>query len=424
MHSAKWIGIVVGGLFALLALAALVLTQLVDPNRYKGPIERQVAAATGRAFKLEGAIELSFFPWLALTTGAAELPAPAGFPERHFLRWREAHVGVRLLPLLRGELVVDRVRLVGLDARFAKAADGRVNWSFETGAAHENAAGEAATRLPDIAGIELRDSRLVYTDAVSGMELRLDDLALDLEPIRSGVPMRVGAEATVSRPGLPERAAVNLKSLVTLGPPIELVDTALTGKLLGGRFAADGVPWRLGAPRLGYDAASGAVTAPEWQLGFNEAKLKGTLSANLNDPVSVEGEMALAPVSLRETLAAAGVDVPPTRARDAWSQFELGAGFRYSGDSFTIDPLKMRLDDTNVTGRVTRSGEGEGIVHFSLHADRMDLGRYLKPEGTPSEPFVFPAAMLKALHAEGALDIDEATLDGVQMKGVRLGAEP
>ena len=37
---------------------------------------------------------------------------------------------------------------------------------------------------------------------------------------------------------------------------------------------------------------------------------------------------------------------------------------------------------------------------------------------------MFPAAALKALRAEGTLDLDEATLDGVTMKGVRLGAGP
>jgi hypothetical protein len=54
----------------------------------------------------------------------------------------------------------------------------------------------------------------------------------------------------------------------------------------------------------------------------------------------------------------------------------------------------------------------------------MDLGRYLKPEDVASEPFVFPIAALKALRAEGTLDIDEATLEGVKMRGVRLSAGP
>jgi len=54
----------------------------------------------------------------------------------------------------------------------------------------------------------------------------------------------------------------------------------------------------------------------------------------------------------------------------------------------------------------------------------MDLDRYLKPEDAPSEPFVFPVAALKALRAEGTLEIDEGVLGGARLRGIRLGAEP
>jgi AsmA protein len=80
----KWVVIGAGGLLALLVIAALILTQLVDPNRYRGPIERQVTAVTGRAFRLQGDIDLTFFPWLSLTTGPAALSSPRVWPYRPF----------------------------------------------------------------------------------------------------------------------------------------------------------------------------------------------------------------------------------------------------------------------------------------------------------------------------------------------------
>lgn len=413
----KWLAIGLGGLLALLLGAAFILTQLVDPNRYRGPIEREVAAATGRAFRLQGDIELTFFPWLSLTTGAAELPSPAGFPEPQFLRWREAHVGVRLLPLLRGELVVDRVRLVGLDARLVKAADGRVNWAFNSATEDTQTAGT----LPDIAGIELRDSRLAYEDTAGGTLIRLDDVELDAGPIRTGVPMRVAAGATVSKQGLAERVVADVNTVLTLGPPLLLADTAIEGKLQGGRFAAGGVPWRFAATSVSYDAVSGAVAAPAWELRFNDAEIRGATTATLGRTPSASGTLSLAPVSLRETLAAAGIELPATRDPDAWKTVKIGAGFRVAGSSMQVDPLDIVLDDTHLTGRVTRDA---GVIHFALRGDTLDIGRYLKPEDAPSEPFVFPTAALKALQVEGTLDIDDATLDGVRMKGVRLGAGP
>ena len=415
MRVLKWVVIGSGGLLALLVIAALILTQLVDPNLYRGPIERQVTAATGRAFRLQGDIDLTFFPWLSLTTGPAALSSPPDFPEPQFLHWREAHVGVRLLPLLRGELVVDRVRLVGLEARLLRAADGRVNWAFESGAT------DARGTLPDIEGIELRDSQLNYEDATSGTRLRLDDLRLDLGPVRTGAPLRVEAAATVSSPAVPERASVSIATVVTLGPPLLLANTEVSGKLFDGRFAESGIPWRFAAPSLRYEPANGAVAAPAWELDFNEARIRGATTAALGDTPSASGTLSLAPVSLRGTLAAAGIELPRARDPDAYKTVKLSAGFRVSGQSLQIEPLEIVLDDTRLTGRVTRD---EGVIRFSLQGDRMDLGRYLKPEDVESEPFVFPTAALKALRAEGTLDIDEATLEGVKMRGVRLSAGP
>lgn len=433
MRIAKWLLIGSGALLAALVLAALVLTQLVDPGRYKGVIERQVAAATGREFRLTGDIDLAFFPWLALTTGAAELPAPAGFDDPRFLAWREAHVGVRLLPLLRGELVVDRIRLVGLEAWLVRQADGRVNWAFDAatdGATPQAARGEGSSvldSLPDIAGIELRESRIAYVDVAAGSQLRLDDLRLDVEPVRAGTPMRISAAAVVSKTELAERLSFELDARATPGPPVLIENAKLEGRLLGGRrFAAEGVPWQFAAPRLRYDAASGALDVPEWRLGFDQARIAGALSATLGDSPAAEGRLELAPVSLRATLAAAGVQLPPTRDRAAYGRASMAAGLRLSDGMLQIEPLDIQLDDTHLTGRVTRdAGEGdEAVIRFALHADRMDLDRYLKPEDAPSEPFVFPAAALKALRAEGTLEIDEGVLGGARLRGIRLGAEP
>ncbi len=250
MRIAKWVTIVLGGLAALAVLAALVLTLAVDPNRYRGAIERQVAASTGREFRLQGDIELSFFPWLALTTGAAELRSPPGFPEPRFLRWRAAHVGVRLVPLLRGELLVDRVRIEGLDARLVRAADGRTNWSFDAGTPDPASSGAGHESLPDVAGIELREAHVVFDDFAAAKSYVADVRRLDVAPIRRGVPMQVELEATLSQAAHAERAAVRLAARVIPGPPPGIDALSLTGTLRDGRFGAAGVPLGFRAPRI------------------------------------------------------------------------------------------------------------------------------------------------------------------------------
>ena len=102
----------------LLGLAVLVW--VVDPNAFKPRIEAAVREATGRDFTLVGDIELGFFPWLALRTGTGQFGNPPGFPAEPMASWQQAQLGAKLLPLIRGELEVDRIRLEGADMRLTR----------------------------------------------------------------------------------------------------------------------------------------------------------------------------------------------------------------------------------------------------------------------------------------------------------------
>ena len=66
MRTAKILGILVGAVIAVIALVLLAVRLFVDPNDYKPRIAAAVKNATGRELKLEGAIKLSVFPWIAL----------------------------------------------------------------------------------------------------------------------------------------------------------------------------------------------------------------------------------------------------------------------------------------------------------------------------------------------------------------------
>ena len=90
MRAAKWILIIVGLLVALVVAGIVVFAVLLDPNRFKADIADAVGRETGRELRLEGDIELSFFPWLALTTGQGSLGNPPGFAAEPFVSWREA----------------------------------------------------------------------------------------------------------------------------------------------------------------------------------------------------------------------------------------------------------------------------------------------------------------------------------------------
>ena len=121
------------GLLLLLAALAVVLTLTFDPNQYKDEVERLVKEKSGRTLKFHGDVKLAFWPSLGVQVGKVTLSRRASAHD--FAAFDSAHVSVRLLPLLRGEVLVDQVRVAGLKASVIRAKGGKFDFEDLLGAA-------------------------------------------------------------------------------------------------------------------------------------------------------------------------------------------------------------------------------------------------------------------------------------------------
>ena len=128
MRGLRLIGIVLGGLVALIIILLLAIKLFVDPNDYKDRIASAVKSSTGRDLTLSGPIKLSVFPWIALELNGVSLGNPPGFTSQPFAAVQHAAVRVKLFPLLRKELQIGQVEIDGLDLRLLKNAKGEGNW--------------------------------------------------------------------------------------------------------------------------------------------------------------------------------------------------------------------------------------------------------------------------------------------------------
>jgi AsmA protein len=206
MRAAKILGIVVGVVIVLLAVALLAVHLFVNPNDYKPRIAAAVKEATGRELVLQGDIKLSVFPWIALELGPASLGNPEGFPEQPFVSFQRASVRVKLLPLLSKRLEVGRVELDGLDLKLLKNAAGKGNWEG-FGGSKENAPAETQPKssggvLAGIEGIKITNARASYQNlTVENLNLETGSFAnksvvpvtLHVEAVRG--PVKAGAGA-------------------------------------------------------------------------------------------------------------------------------------------------------------------------------------------------------------------------------------
>lgn len=124
----KILAAVIGGLIVLVVAAIIVLPMVVNPNDYKPQIAALVKKDTGRELTIPGKLELTVFPWLGVKTGTVELGNPPGFAQKVFARTEGVSVRLRVLPLLEHRIEMDKVTVRGLALHLARNRQGQTNW--------------------------------------------------------------------------------------------------------------------------------------------------------------------------------------------------------------------------------------------------------------------------------------------------------
>ena len=176
------------GLVGLLVLAiagAAVFALTFDPNRYKADIERLAKEKTGRTLGIKGDIKMAFWPSLGAEIAGVSLTEKGS--DQPFVSIDSAHASVKLMPLLRGEYIVDSVKLSGVKARIVKGKDGRYNFSDLMGGGDKKEVQAKKAPEPseggqpvvfDISSVDVEKASITYIDQVAGQEYAIEDFKL------------------------------------------------------------------------------------------------------------------------------------------------------------------------------------------------------------------------------------------------------
>ena len=228
------------GLVLLVVAAVAIFAMTFDPNRYKDDIQRIVKERTGRTLELKGPLELAFYPSLGAKVSGVVLSERD--PRQQFLALESANASVALLALLRGDVIVDRVRLSGVKAQIVKGKDGRFNFqdlieqpgdkpapNKEDRKSDEKApAGGGAVKF-DIAGVTVERAAVSYRDLNTGQEIALNDLKLDTGRIAENAQGKLEFATSLKRNAPPLDAKLALNGSYSLKPDAVALD--FTAKL-------------------------------------------------------------------------------------------------------------------------------------------------------------------------------------------------
>ena len=433
MRALKILGWSLLGVVGLFVLAMLLVSWLVDPNDYKDVVASAVKEKTGRELELEGDLDLSVFPWLALELGPARLGNPEGFGPGHFVAIKKADVGVRLFPLLRGRLEVRRLKLEGLQLNLVKNAQGRSNWqdlTAEPAAPAESAESAEGTPL-DIGGLSIKDSSLDYRDLGTSAHWRLRDLNVDTGRLREGEPFDVEMAFTLDQGEESAATALTLKSEVSLDTTAEryaFKDLDLGATLKAAEKGTKDRQIEFKVPALEADLAKQTLAAPEFALRAAGAELNGSLSGTqIVDAPALTGSVSLKPMSPRELMRELDSEVPKTTDPKALSSLAFESKLTATDKSVYLEDLKLTLDDSQMTGRLGIEDLDAMAIRFDLTVDQINVDRYLEPEEKEekpdAEPVELPVKDLEALNARGTLAIGALTFAGMKMSAVKVSLD-
>ena len=380
-------------LLALAVAAGAIFAMTFDPNRYKEDIERIVKERTGRTLKLSGDLAVAVWPSLGAKVGGVTLSERGR--DAQFLALDSAHASVALLPLLRGEVIVDSVSVSGLKAQVVKDKDGRFNFQDLLGedkpaakpAPEKGEAGEPVKF--DIAGVKIEGSAVSYRDLASGQEFALEDLNLSLGRIAERADGKLELAVKVKGKNPAVDARVELASDYRFDLPAKSYALSKLDARVAGNAAGHAIEAKIAAPSIvvAPDAAKGeAVTA--------EFRLEG-------EGRSVE---ALLKLSLRADLEKQTADAD----------------------------IKAKIDDSSLQAKLGLARFSPPAYRFDVNIDQLNLDRYFPPaekaaaagpssKGSPGKTADTPVDLsaLKGLDANGKVQVGALQARGLKLADVK-----
>lgn len=239
-----WIigGVILGGLAALMALAVLVIPNLIPQEVYRAEIEKVAYQATGRKVTVTGRIDVAVFPRIEARAGASTIANPEGFASADFASMKELRAAVALWPLFFGKVEVEEFVLVEPKIALVGLEDGTNNWTFTPPQGPAAAPGEPqqggqlAASLRDVriekGLVSFEDRKEQKTQTLSDLNLWADMQALDkplsfnAEGLANALKFRIE-----SRLENPQAMIDGLASPVEIRLQTDLIKTDLKGTL-------------------------------------------------------------------------------------------------------------------------------------------------------------------------------------------------
>ena len=368
---------------ATVILLVVALPYLVPLNVYRGKIETAAGQATGRVFKIDGPLRLTFFPRFGVRAKEVTLANAPGGRAAMMVAVGDIDLSVKVLPLFTGRVALDKIVLDQPTIALEVDKNGNPNWKF--GKETEDKKGDkkkGTLTLPAdtaFSGITISDGRVTYDNDKTGTHRALEHVNIDV-------------------------------AITTADQPITATgDMMLADKKLA--FSA-----RLAT--LQTFLGSGTTT---FDLTADAELMKALVTGMMLPDGTVKGDIDLGSPSFRGLAAWFGTRLPS----GGLGVLVLSARIENKDKITTLGDLKVSLDGQTMQGRLAVDARGKiPVLDGTLAVDRLDVNPYLsggkaepkeaKPAGWSKKPI--SVALIKEFNGRLLL-----TTGSLKVGGLRLG---
>lgn len=440
--------------FAFVA-AAIILPLVINTNDFKPQIEHLVYERTGRHLKIPGKLHLSVFPWLGIDIGRASLSNPPGFDSQPFASIKQAKIRLKLLPLLHEQIHIGTVSLEGLHLNLITNARGQHNWTVISKAHGQTHAqpvpqpkgtggGSFSLNSLQVASLELNDAALTWRNVPKGTHYKVSNLHLRTGGLRSGssFPVDLGFQLSSDKPAM--TADVHLTGQASMdmaGNQYRIRNLSVNADTSG-----KGVPGGSQKITLSGDASadlkSQTASISNLQLSMAGVHVNGNVHVHpVTRDTAFTGSINVAQFNPRTVMSQLDMKAPNTSDDKALTRFSLTSDFSGTPQRISLHDLKVKLDDSNLTGRASVDGFSHPAVRFDLSLDQMDVDRYLPPHSKSGKgagksgkkrstsgkgginSVRVPVDAIKPLNVDGVLKADSLKLMNLHFSNARLAVK-
>ena len=445
----KWLFGLIIFLVLLVVAAVVILPMVVDPNDYKPQIVAAAKDKLGRDLVIEQDLSLSVFPWLGIETGGVRLGNAPGFAEQSFAEIDQLGVKVKLMPLLSQQVEVDTLVVKGLRLNLEKDTSGKTNWDdlvsqegqkpTDAEPAEQKPAEASSPLALSVQGIQIENARIVWDDRQAGQQYVLDGVRLVTGALAPGavVPVEAGISFSSSKPAMTLQADLTAK----VGSDADFTVFRIADLVLNLDAKGEGLP--SGGAKLTLktnllaDTKADTLNLDGLEISGPAMAASGELAVSaLQTNPAAKGSLRIAETNLK-TLASMFASPIETADPAALTRASGDLEFVYADGALKLDPLKLQLDDSNLTGHLHLLDSNGPVVRTRLDLDQIDLDRYMPPAGSavaaddkatagkkaPTQPQAAkgpedPFAALRTLDFVGEFKIGKLKVNNARMSNV------